>query len=153
MSAIAVSADQLSDHAESLKAQNAQLAELLIQVRTLGEEAKTVLPNVSAHINEATKALSLAAENTCSHLEEASTKVSDVVTGVAKSIEGASAAHSEKVTKSVDEIAAGLEKTLDQSLRSLGGQLAALSNKFAEDYTPLTNQLREVVRLSERIDQ
>ena len=152
LSAIAVSADQLSDHAESLKAQNAQLAELLIQVRTLGEEAKTVLPNVSAHINEATKALSLAAENTCSHLEEASAKVSDVVTGVAKSIEGASAAHSEKVTKSVDEIAAGLEKTLDQSLRSLGGELAALSNKFVEDYTPLTNQLREVVRLSERID-
>ena len=151
LSAIAVSADQLSDHAESLKAQNAQLAELLIQVRTLGEEAKTVLPNVSAHINEATKALSLAAENARSHLEEASAKVSDVVTGVAKSIEGAAAAHSQKVTKSVDEIAAGLEKTLDESLRSLGGQLAALSNKFAEDYTPLTNQLREVVRLSERI--
>lgn len=152
LSAIALNADQLSFHAEFLKAQNAQLAELLIQVRTLGEEAKTVLPNVSAHINEATKALSLAAESTRSHLEETSAKTSDVVTGVAKRIEDASAAHSEKVTKSVDAIAAGLEKTLDESLRSLGGQLAALSNKFAEDYTPLTDRLRDVVRLSKRID-
>ena len=152
LSAIALSGEQLSNHVESLKAQNAQLTELLVQVRTLGEEAKTVLPNVSAHINEATKALSLAAENTRSHLQEASSKVSDVVTGVAKTIEDASSAHSEKVTKSVNEISAGLERTLEESLRSLAGQLAALSNKFAEDYTPLTNQLRAVVRLSERID-
>lgn len=152
LSAIALSGQQLSNHVESLKAQNAQLAELLVQVRTLGEEAKTVLPNVSAHINEATKALSLAAENTRSHLQEAGSKVGDVVTGVAKTLEDASSAHSDKVAKSVDEIAAGLERTLEESLRSLAGQLAALSNKFAEDYTPLTNQLRAVVRLSERID-
>ena len=152
LSAIAVNADQLSQHVESLKAQNAQLAELLSQVRTLGEEAKTVLPNVSAHINEATKQLSLAVENTRSHLQESSAKVGDVVTGVAKTIMDASETHSKKVTTSVDAIAAGLEKTLEQSLRSLGEQLAALSNKFVADYTPLTNQLREVVRLSERID-
>jgi len=151
LSAIAVNADQLSQHVETLKAQNAQLAELLNQVRTLGEEAKTVLPNVSAHINEATKELSLAAESTRSHLQETSAKVGDVVTGIAKTITDASEAHSKKVTTSVDAIAAGLEKTLEQSLRTLGEQLAALSNKFVADYTPLTNQLREVVRLSERI--
>lgn len=152
LSAIAVNANQLSQHVESLKAQNAQLAELLNQVRTLGEEAKTVLPNVSAHINEATKELSLAAENTRSHLQETSAKVGDVVTGITKTITDASETHSKKVTTSVDAIAAGLEKTLEHSLRSLGEQLAALSNRFVADYTPLTNQLREVVRLSERID-
>ena len=152
LSAISVSTSDLSVHVESLKSQNAQLAELLSQVRMLGEEAKTVLPTVSAHINEATKALSLAAENTRSHLEETSAKVSDVVTGVTRTIESASATHSEKVTKSLDEITGGLEKVLDTSLRSLAGQLAALSSKFTEDYTPLTDRLREVVRLSERID-
>ena len=152
LSNISVSASDLSAHVESLKAQNAQLAELLIQVRTLGEEAKTVLPNVSAHINEATKALSRAAEGTRSHLEETSAKTSEVVTGVTRTIENATVAHSEQVTKSLDAIAAGLEKTLDESLRSLGGQLAALSKKFTEDYMPLTDRLRELVRLSERID-
>lgn len=118
----------------------------------LGEEAKTVLPTVSTHISEAAEALSLAAENARSHLQETSAKVSDVVMGVTKTIESASNAHSEKVTKSLDEITGGLEKTLNTSLQSLAGQLAALSNKFAEDYTPLTDRLREVVRLSERID-
>ena len=152
LSTISVSASDLSVHVESLKSQNAQLAELLSQVQTLGQEAKTVLPAVSAHINEATKALSLAAENTRSHLEEASTKVSDVVTGVSKTIEDAAAAHSEKVTKSLDEITKGLENVLGTSLRSLANELARLSSKFAEDYTPLTDRLREIVRLSEGVD-
>ena len=152
LATISISASDLAVHIESLKSQNAQLADLLDQVRTLGEEAKTVLPTVSAHINEATKALSLAAESARSHLDETSAKVSDVVTGVAKSMEGAAAAHSKTVEKSLDEITEGLKKVLDTSLRSLAGQLAALSSKFTEDYMPLTDRLREVVRLSERID-
>lgn len=150
LSAISVSAEDIEAHMESLKLQNEQLKELLIQVRTLGEEAKTVLPSVSTHVNEATKALSLAAENTRSHLEEASAKMSDVVTGVGKKIEDASEAHSEKVTKSLNEIAEGLDRELNMSLSSLGKQLAALSQKFADDYTPLTDNLREIVRLSKR---
>ena len=45
----------------------------------------------------------------------------------------------------------GPEKVLNTSLSSLAGQLASLSNKFAEDYTPLTNRLRDVVQIAERI--
>ena len=45
-----------------------------------------------------------------------------------------------------------LENVLTTSLTSLGGQLASLSNKFAEDYTPLTDQLREVVHIAKGIN-
>jgi hypothetical protein len=41
-----------------------------------------------------------------------------------------------------------LEKSLTDSLTSLGKQLASLSEKFVSDYTPLTDRLREIVRLA-----
>jgi hypothetical protein len=58
------------------------------------------------------------------------------------------------VTKSkeqIDLLDAALSEELKKSLEALGGQLAALSEKFVSDYMPLTERLREVVRIAERI--
>jgi len=44
-----------------------------------------------------------------------------------------------------------LRSQLTESLRSLAGQLAALSQQFVNDYRPLTDRLREVVRIAERL--
>lgn len=45
-----------------------------------------------------------------------------------------------------------LEKSLTDSLTSLGKQLASLSEKFVQDYLPLTERLREVVRLAKKTE-
>lgn len=42
----------------------------------------------------------------------------------------------------------GLNEELTKSLETLGRQLASLSEKFVADYSPLTDRLREVVRLA-----
>jgi len=42
-----------------------------------------------------------------------------------------------------------LQNELNNSLKSLGDQLAALSEKFVKDYQPLTERLREVIRIAE----
>ncbi|MEY2775931.1 MAG: hypothetical protein RLY30_29 [Pseudomonadota bacterium] len=44
-----------------------------------------------------------------------------------------------------------LQKELEAALQGLAGQLAALSNRFVEDYMPLTERLRDVVQMSKRI--
>lgn len=44
-----------------------------------------------------------------------------------------------------------LQKELDDALQALAGQLAALSNRFVEDYMPLTERLRELVDMSKRV--
>lgn len=44
-----------------------------------------------------------------------------------------------------------MQKELNDALETMGRQLASLSNKFVEDYTPLTDRLREVVQMSRRI--
>ena len=40
---------------------------------------------------------------------------------------------------------------LTNSLNSLSGQLVTLTTKFVTDYGPLTERLREVVRISQNI--
>jgi hypothetical protein len=44
-----------------------------------------------------------------------------------------------------------LEETLKQSIGSLGSNLASLSNRFVQDYTPLTNELQRLVRISREV--
>lgn len=46
-----------------------------------------------------------------------------------------------------------LQKELNDSLTSLGKQLASLSEKFVEDYLPLTDKLREVVRIAASVQR
>lgn len=48
---------------------------------------------------------------------------------------------------------AALEHELTHSLQTFGSQLAALSEKFVSDYTPLTDKLRELVRVAEQLDK
>jgi DNA anti-recombination protein RmuC len=48
-----------------------------------------------------------------------------------------------------DRLDRALQEELRKSIETMGKHLAALSNKFVSDYSPLTEKLREVVRLAE----
>lgn len=43
------------------------------------------------------------------------------------------------------------DKNLRESLESFGKAMFQISNKFAEDYTPLANKLREIVEIAEQV--
>ncbi|WFD09024.1 hypothetical protein [Tepidibacter hydrothermalis] len=51
----------------------------------------------------------------------------------------------------VDQLDKLLEQELSNSLNSLGTQLATVSEKFVDDYTPLTEKLREVVSIAKGV--
>lgn len=65
---------------------------------------------------------------------------SEINTGLTKSMD--------IIHQSVSDLDAGLQNELTKSLETLGRQLASLSEKFVSDYTPLTERLREVVRIA-----
>ncbi|MBP7645969.1 MAG: hypothetical protein KA751_04365 [Comamonas sp.] len=52
------------------------------------------------------------------------------------------------IRQSVLTLDKGLQEELTKSLETLGRQLASLSEKFVSDYGPLTDRLREVVRIA-----
>lgn len=51
--------------------------------------------------------------------------------------------------KKIAKLDAVLEQELNKSLKTLGQQLGALSEKFVQDYGPLTDRLHELVKLAE----
>ena len=72
--------------------------------------------------------------------ETLSQSQSEVSSGLTQSME--------KIHQSVVALDTGLQEELTKSLETLGRQLASLSEKFVADYTPLTERLREVVRIA-----
>ena len=50
--------------------------------------------------------------------------------------------------KQIAKLDASLEQELNKSLKTMGEQLAALSEKFVQDYSPLTERLHELVNLA-----
>ncbi|MCP5349678.1 MAG: hypothetical protein H7A10_01685 [Oceanospirillaceae bacterium] len=53
--------------------------------------------------------------------------------------------------KQLSKLDAGMEQELNKALKTLGQQLAALSEKFVQDYSPLTERLKEVVELAKHV--
>lgn len=54
----------------------------------------------------------------------------------------------EKTNKQVSALDAALAEELTKSLESLGRQMAALSEKFVSDYSPLADKLRAIVNMA-----
>lgn len=75
----------------------------------------------------------------------------NIVTNTATGMEITNKKFEEILNKHVENIQNELGKSLTSSLVSLGEELAALSEKFVDDYTPLTNKLREIVRIAEKV--
>ncbi|MBP2846301.1 hypothetical protein J8655_12515 [Dickeya oryzae] len=95
-------------------------------------------------------------------IQKASTQLQQLMTSMSQEMTQYIQRHNESITtnitdmtentkKQVTALDAALSDALKKSLDSLGQQLASLSNKFTNDYTPLTERLKEVVRLSETL--
>jgi DNA anti-recombination protein RmuC len=68
-----------------------------------------------------------------------------------KSVNSNLAESVKKVQDGVAKLESSLENELNRSLQALGNQLASLSTKFVSDYSPLTDKLREIVRLADTV--
>ena len=57
----------------------------------------------------------------------------------------------ERMTQQIENLDDALGQELTKALDALGRELASLSQKFVEDYSPLTDRLREVVQIANRL--
>lgn len=96
------------------------------------ESGKTLLPDLQQFV--------ITVSNTVS--QESQTMMAQM--------EKTSRAMNESIEKNRASFELALERELTLSITGLGQQLTALSEKFVEDYTPLTERLREVLSIAER---
>ncbi len=90
-------------------------------------------------------------------LDDFTSKVDQVTTDVSTIVKGLQAIINVQTTalqnsaSYVTTMQTKLDEQLTESINALGTGLAALSQKFVDDYTPLTNSLREVLMIADGI--
>jgi hypothetical protein len=154
-------ANDLSSVLTGLETQKAQL---LATTKSLGEllaAASGSIPQIEKKIVEIATQLSQATSDNQRILSAAlNENAATVKKSIEASVQETSKAHQEQsrqivelLKRSKDQIEvldAGLTEQLTKALDSLGRQLAALSEKFVSDYTPLTERLKQVVDIAKR---
>ena len=103
--------------------------------------AATVVPEISKNMNAITDQIQRLQEET-----------NDFIRKATMELQAHASELSQASQKQIESIEKSLEEELRKSLESFAGAMIALSNKFASDYTPLTDRLREVVRIAERMN-
>lgn len=139
-----VSASMAQATAEAARVQAAQAESFKVLAKgfeTLRNEASSSHDTVQIMIADAAAASQKAAADTARTVAEALQRTTnDEFARIAGSLDGQ--------VKQLDD---ALQKELTNALALLGSQLASLSKKFVEDYTPLTDRLREIVQLTRRV--
>jgi len=123
----------LSTLLTSLEQQRTDISNHVRVFSEISEKAATGLPRIEGKIIELTENLSNSItrnnQELNQHIEQAVNRTNEQVVKLDQAM-------SEELTK---------------ALESFGKQLAALSQKFVEDYLPLTEKLKQVVELSRRL--
>jgi hypothetical protein len=161
-STFARTATELSGLLSALETQKAQISAYAQSLGALLNSAKDAVPQIESRITAIATNLAEAAsknQQTLSKaIEESAASISRTLEGASKAASRAAEEHNKQVAQlvakskdQIDLLDAALSDELKKSLEALGGQLAALSEKFVSDYMPLTDRLREVVRIAEGV--
>lgn len=150
----------------ALESQTSNLEGYLSGLSGLVGQASEGLPALADYVSELTVKLSDSIEKNNKSLTAVLTQASKDITltvdevnrGLAASVNaahGGLAEHvakmSDKTQKQMEVLDESMEKQLNLALQTFGYQLTALSEKFVNDYIPLTDRLRELVTLAEQM--
>ena len=157
-------AASLGELLEGLEQQTSNLKGYLSGLSGLVGQASEGLPALADYVGELTHKLSHSIEQNNSSLTKILTQaahdishtVEQVSSSLAASVNQAHSGLAEhvvamtnKTDKHMQILDASMEKELTQALQTFGYQLTALSEKFVNDYMPLTDRLREILLLAE----
>ncbi len=148
-----------------LESQTKNLEGYLSGLSGLVGQASEGLPALGDYVSELTVKLSESIEQNNRSLTQVLTQASkdiaqtvdEVNQGLAASVVAAHSGLAEHVStmsnktqKQMEILDESMEKQLNLALQTFGYQLTALSEKFVNDYIPLTDRLRDLVTLAEQ---
>lgn len=155
----------LGELLKGLEHQTSNLQGYLSGLSGLVGQASEGLPALGDYVSELTLKLSTSIEQNNESLTQVlsqaardiSGTVEQVTLSLADSVNQAHsglAEHVQEMTNKTDQqmrlLDESMEKELTQALQTFGYQLTALSEKFVNDYAPLTDKLRELLKMAEQ---
>lgn len=158
-------AESLGNLLSGLEHQTSNLEGYLSGLSGLVGQASEGLPALGDYVSELTLKLSASIEQNNESLTQvlatAARDISGTVEQVTQSLASSvNQAHSglaehveamtEKTEKQMKLLDQSMEKELTAALQTFGYQLTALSEKFVNDYVPLTDRLRELLLMAEQ---
>ncbi len=136
-----------SQYAVMLQSQES-LAKVLIDMKSVEPSFSAKLEDLTQTFKNSTTAL---ADETKKQIQSLGELLNKTVPELQIKINEQIASTNEQLKKNFETLDKNLEAELEKSIVGLGQQLASLSEKFVQDYTPLTNRLREVVNMTKGV--
>ena len=137
------------------KEQSEQMAGYLEHLATVSERAAQGLPDLGARIDSLTTQLSTSMNRSQQQISDALSQSLDGLTQTSKQVHESLAVLAKnsdaRMADHLARIQKGLEEELVTSLKTFGYQMTSLSEKFVNDYAPLTERLRQLILLAEKL--
>ena len=152
--------EQQAQWLEAQKVAQVELEARLEAFSALAENAKSAFPVINKNLEDITKGVGDSVETMLgsmtavvgrveSSAETLSEQVDSSLVGMRDQVLKSNELSQRAIRESIEELDQALGDALIKSLESLGGELASLSRQFVDDYSPLTDKLRDVVRIAE----
>ena len=137
--------------------QREQLSENLNVFAETAENAKNVMPIIRDGLEGITQSIyktvtdisNIQKENLISVEKE----MKEIISNSSNQTHTSIVEYYEELKKHLSKFDETLGETLNKSLDSLGQSMASLSGRFVKDYSPLTERLRDIVRISEDVNE
>ncbi|MGL5329642.1 MAG: hypothetical protein ACRDD7_10260 [Peptostreptococcaceae bacterium] len=112
------------------------------------EQNTAYVNNQMEMLNKSTVNMNINLENTIS---ESTKRVENITKATSNQIKLMTEDMEDIFTRKIDRLDESLERELTKSLNTLSSELATISSKFAKDYIPLADKLKEVVYIAEGV--
>ncbi len=156
--------ESLGTMLDALQLQSEGLDAYLTQLATVAGKASEGLPKLEGRVDALTTQLATSVNENQKQVTEFMTRSATdlqttslaINTTLAETLEGAQRGLHERVEKMIERteqqvsrLDDAMEDELTKALTTFGYQLSSLSEKFVQDYTPLTERLKELVHVLE----
>jgi len=144
----------------------------LVAINEMSQNAKSAFPTIQKQIQELTEHFSSAVQSAVrennrmfetqktaidyqinamtTSYQQLGNQQQKLITELNSRIEKLMKDNADRITDQLKNLDDELADELNKALTSLGSQLTSLSNKFVEDYTPLTQELQKLVQMANR---
>lgn len=139
----------LAETRNTLHAHQLSHEQLRKDYASLREQTTATLDSLSQTLNKALQAGQIEQKKM---LEEHAAAMRDAVSQVRLSYERTLQQSAEALGKQVAALDEKMQEEVERIVTEMGTYLLSLSNRFVSDYMPLTDRLREIVRIAEHVD-